>query len=938
MDRRSFMKIVGGASGAAAVGSCGVDKGTEYLIPYLVPPEEEIVPGEAVYYNTTCTECPAACGVRAKVRNGFPVKLEGLDGHPVSDGALCVRGQASITRLYHPDRVTGPLARNDSGGFDGIGWDEAGARIARAIEQAREDGSGILYLPSHRSGVSSEVINLFCRRTTARRLHDFELYSHSAIREANSALFGRYELPHYAIGEADLLITVGADIIETFASPVSHAVGLKRAKERPGFRWLHLEPHLSLTGLQADERLVLHPGSEAHLLLHLLRYLISRQEHRRRLPADLFDMVQRTPAGDAPAQTGLSRETLDSVARALARSRKPLLIVGGVSTGHLRGLEAAFLGGLIQWLTGAFESTVRFSYTGGGSRAGSMRDLGRLCEQLEDHGAGVLFFAAANPVRLYSDPEGLREALGKVGLKVALTSLLDETARQCDIVLPLSHYLESWGELEPREGVHSIIQPALDPLGDTRSEGDILLGLMRTTSDVKRRRTFQAYLFDSLGGPRPRGFVEELIERGYAGGPMVSSDVSIATDTAGPFLEDMELRPGIKRPILVVAPSVRGFDGRSAELPLLREIPDPVTTISYGRWLAVSDSEAGRLSLEDGDEIEASLGRFSLRLPVKVHGRMPEGIYGVHRDILDEYPAGFDPRTGEQYACVQGSAFSKTGASIELPVMSASMSQDGRGIIPRPNHREAGRHGHGPRPNMYPAVEHETHRWAMAIDLDKCIGCAACVAACYIENNVPVVGLEEHLKGRELSWLRVEPFYEEDGRGRIEFVPMLCQHCTYAPCETVCPVYAAYHNPEGLNAQIYNRCVGTRYCSNNCPYKVRRFNWFTYKRPSPTDKMLNPDVFVRGKGVMEKCTFCIQRIRAAHDRAKDESRPIRDGDVMTACQQACPTGAIVFGDLLDESSRVYDLAHSDRAYTIFESLGTEPGVYYLGRRDRPHTS
>jgi len=263
----------------------------------------------------------------------------------------------------------------------------------------------------------------------------------------------------------------------------------------------------------------------------------------------------------------------------------------------------------------------------------------------------------------------------------------------------------------------------------------------------------------------------------------------------------------------------------------------------------------------------------------------------------------------------------KTGSRIEIPILSGSTSQHGRGLIPmEPIHRHE-------RVSFYPREAYGEYRWAMAVDLDRCIGCSACVAACYIENNVPIVGRSEQRKGREMSWIRIEPYYRE---GKADFLPMMCQQCDDAPCETVCPVFAAYHNPEGLNVQVYNRCVGTRYCSNNCPYKVRRFNWFDHrKRKPPLDRMLNPELFVRWKGVMEKCTFCIQRIRKGHDTAKDEEREIRDGEIITACGESCPTRAITFGNLLDKKSRVYRLAHSDRAYRVFEGLGTEPAVYYL---------
>jgi molybdopterin-containing oxidoreductase family iron-sulfur binding subunit len=288
-----------------------------------------------------------------------------------------------------------------------------------------------------------------------------------------------------------------------------------------------------------------------------------------------------------------------------------------------------------------------------------------------------------------------------------------------------------------------------------------------------------------------------------------------------------------------------------------------------------------------------------------------------------------EPKTGEMLAYVEAIKVERTGSRVRLPIMAGSLALVGRGIVPWPVHRKE-REDHGPE-TLYPEHEHKDYRWAMAIDLELCTGCSACVAACYIENNVPVVGRQEHLIGREMSWIRIEQ--HRDARGRLNFLPMLCQHCENAPCEPVCPVFAAYHNPQGLNAQIYNRCVGTRYCSNNCPYKVRRFNWFDHDWPSPLDKMLNPELLVRSRGVMEKCTFCIQRIRAAGDRAKDEGRKIRDGEVVPACAQTCPSGAIVFGSILDEESRVWKKAHSERSYRVFEELGTESAVYYLARRE-----
>ena len=954
MDRRKFVKLVGGASSAAFVGACGVDKGTEYLIPHVIPPDEEIIPGTAVYYGTTCTECPAGCGIRAKVRDGRPVKLEGLPGHPINDGRLCIRGQASLTRLYHPDRIKTPMSRVSGGEFRSVSWEEALDRIAEGLREAGSSGLRSAYLPSRRTGASSDILDLFCRRMGVRRLPGFEIYSHSAIREANGMLFGRREVPFYDIENCDFLLTVGADILETFVSPVSYAVQLSRAKSKTDLTWLHFEPHLSLTGLQADGRFVLHPGGEALLLAFLLGRIASSERSGRVIPRWLLGLPPRPSEREVSEKTGLDEETLEKAARGLERSRSPLLIVGGVSTGHERGLEAAFLAGVIQWITGMVGSTVSFNRAEEYGSVGSIRDLDDFVGSMGD--CGVLFLSDVDPVSLAPNPEGLREGMRGLKLKVALSDFMNPTAKECDLVLPTSHSLESWGAAAPRRGITSIIRPAIDPIHDTRTEGDILLGIMLAASAIKRLRTFRSYLTERLSSGRPLGFLEELVSVGYHQDDPNTAEPRMDEAAASRFVEDINLEPGLKPPLLVLTPSIRAFDGRSAVLPLMQEIPDPVTTISYGRWIGLSETEASRLGLKDGDEIQASSPDSSLTAPVKTVRGLPEGIYVFQRWMPDAPPVAFDPRTGEAACYVEERAISKTGASFSLPIMSGSMSQHDRGIIPRPNHRQGGRagvhgghEGHGEDSSMYPEVEHSGHRWAMAIDLDLCIGCSACVAACYLENNVPVVGLEEHLKGREMSWLRVEPYYNDDAeqrrpgvlggmrgaaRAAVSFIPMLCQHCTYAPCESVCPVYAAYHTPQGLNAQVYNRCVGTRYCSNNCPYKVRRFNWFTHKPPEPMDRMLNPDIFTRGKGVMEKCTFCVQRINAARDAAKDESREIRDGEIVPACAQTCPTGAIVFGDLLDESSAVYELAHSERAYTVFEHLGTEPGVYYLSGRKK----
>jgi molybdopterin-containing oxidoreductase family iron-sulfur binding subunit len=403
---------------------------------------------------------------------------------------------------------------------------------------------------------------------------------------------------------------------------------------------------------------------------------------------------------------------------------------------------------------------------------------------------------------------------------------------------------------------------------------------------------------------------------------------------------------GAESAALVIAPSLRWYDGRGENLDLLREIPDPLSTVTWDAWVSVGLDTARALGVKDGDEIDMRAGGWSTKLPVRRQPGLPRDVFMVQRGVTP-VPAGWARTSGEGSALLGDLTVQPTGRHMHLTFVAGSLGDDGRGAVPgehpkhfgllgkmEEEHAEARAEGHGHEPKreditFYPVPEYPKYRWAMAIDMDKCTGCSACIAACTIENNVAMSGRENHIKGREMQWIRIEPYYADDG-GKADFVPTMCQHCDYAPCEPVCPVYATYHNNEGLNAQVYNRCVGTRYCSNNCSYKQRRFNWFDFsKRPYPLNLMVNPDVSVRGKGVMEKCTFCVQRIRKARDVAKDEKRDIREGDLTTACAQSCPGNAIVFGNLLDEKSQVHQWAHDPRSSRLLEELGTSPAVFYL---------
>ena len=929
MDRRQFLQMLGLVSSAAALSSCGSDTGQKELVSLLVPPEDGIVPGTEAWRPSTCCECPAHCGLLTRIRDDRPVKLEGNPAHPVNRGGLCPRGQASLWRLYHPQRLKTPLKRQANGKFATISWSQALTEIAETLRQNHNRDRQNVWLAGRSSGTLDKLIDAFCTSLQIERLPEFEPFSHSALRQAYRQLFDRDELPRYRVEQADLLLTIGADLLETFASPVdytAHTSALAADKNR---QWLHLEPHYSLTGANANQRLVLRPGSEGQLLLWLLQTLSGQGRYRNRWSQQLKKVLPAQDLAATAKATGLQPQQLQQLAERFLNAERPLLIVGGVATAHRNALPVAVLGALLQWLTTQPWNGLDFAAGENYAGVGSLLDVDKFSRRLADDRTGVLFVSRCNPVRHSPAALNLKTALAKASLRVGLAELADDTTATMDLVLPLTHSLESWGDTEPRRGIVSLLQPLHKPSPQVLSEGDLLLKLLRKATGDSPAVDWESYLQGHWKSRFSNAELTQLLDDGFLVTPQTQPTLRLDQARAKKALQNLQLQPPLPLPAAVIAPSIRSYDGRSHNLELLSEIPDPLTTISYGNWVSISKQTAERYRLEDGDELKLTGAAWHSEQPVRLQPGLAAEVLTLPMDSLPAPAVGFDPLTGEALRYSDALQLKRTGKIHRLPILAGSPSQQGRGLIPKPVHLKEGHDSqkHGEHPSLYPKPQYEKYRWAMAIDLQRCVGCSACAAACYIENNVPVVGKADHLAGREMSWLRIEPFY--DAQGRVDFLPMLCQQCDYAPCEAVCPVYAAYHNPEGLNVQVYNRCVGTRYCSNNCPYKVRRFNWWQHKSPPPLDLLRNPDLPLRSKGMMEKCTFCLQRIRLAKDRAKDEKRLVRDGEITPACAQSCPAGAIVFGNLLDKESRVYRLMQSRRAYRVFAELGTEPAVHYL---------
>ncbi len=989
MDRRRFLTVLGATGGAAAAASaCDIKaEPTEHLVPYLVPPENQ-VPGTATYYATTCRECGAGCGLHAKVREGRVIKLEGNPESPINQGRLCSRGQAALQGLYNPDRVTDPMERGPSGEWRKLSWDDAIARLQAKTKEAR--GKGIAFVTGLESGSFGELVDAWMKKVGGRHV-TCEPFAFEALREGNRIAFGTPAIPWYDFANARYIVSFGADFMETWLSPVAYQNGFSRAhgfdagRDAAMAKFVYVGPRLALTGMSADEWIAAAPGTEGMLALAMAHVIVT--ERLAPVPADM-GRVRAALDANAPervaAAVGIEAQTITRLAREFAASKGGLAVAGGIAAQYANGAEIVAAVNILNYVAGQVGKTVKFGPNHALAAAGSFRQLTDLVRDMSAGKVALLLVHGANPG--HSLPAAFSQALGHVGYRVSFSSYLDETAAASDLVLPDLHPLEQWNDSRPRTGVYALQQPVMQPVfPGTRHAGEVLL------EAAGKSGSFKDYLQSRWRGVhqrygRGRGFDEfwnDALQHGgvYADAPAENVRLSLeVTRASSPDRPALGWRPSPDEPALVVFPSIALHDGRGANKPWLQELPDPVSKITWHGWVEVHPDTAARWQVAAGDIVLLKSPFGTVRAPVWItpgvrpdvlavptgQGHKAYGRYAKDRsfnafELLSDVPTAYGGR-----AHVVSVAVATTGDHRHLATTEGDAREQGRGVIevlPLARARELKRGAHPFSERETPpyadramrgwadaqrekaslgnyAGEHP--RWAMAIDLAKCTGCSACVTACYAENNLATVGEELVSRRRQMSWLRIERYYTSGDAGRpvgAVVTPMLCQQCGNAPCEPVCPVYAAYHTPDGLNGQVYNRCVGTRYCANNCPYKVRYFNWYNYAEPGgeweswpdPLNMLLNPDVTVREKGVMEKCTFCVQRIRGAQNRARLEDRNVQDGDITPACAQACPSEAIVFGDLHDKTSRVAALAQDPRGYHVLAGLNTQPAITYLAK-------
>ncbi|MBI3636397.1 MAG: molybdopterin-dependent oxidoreductase [Candidatus Rokubacteria bacterium] len=963
MNRRDFFKVVTTTGAAAAVSGC--QQAAEKILP-MVTPNEQLVPGVASWFASTCRECPAGCGVLARNREGRVVKLEGNPDHPVNHGALCVRGQAALQGLYHPNRFDGPQKR-DGNTVAAVKWDDALKMVGDRIGELRRAGKGraIALVTQLETGTLGTVLDKWTQAVGARPRVTFEPFGYEAVRAANRQVFGRDAIPYYAFEDAEVVLSFGADYLETWLSNVNAARGFAKMhsfKQGRAGTVVHVEPRQSLTASNADEWVRNAPGTEGLLALAVLKAMVDAGLVDRRFGDAVAGLDIRKVAAD----TGVSAETIKHVAEVFGHAKPGLAVGGGVAVTGSNATQTLAAINLLNAAVGAVGKTVRFGPDSAYARVTPYADVAALVPAMAAGEIELLLLGpGVNPA--FTLPGGLKftDAARKVPMIVSFANQPDETTALAHLVLPDVHWLEAWGDYAPREGVVGLMQPTMLPIKDSRPMGDVLLAAGRAplgdagkalpnTIEDALRAAWEAVV---------RGQWGAALEQGGAWRDVAPAAVTakVGTVDAGRPKLDGDAN-GL---VLLAYPSFRFYDGRSASRAWLQETPDTMTQSVWDAWAEVSLEVAKKLGLTTGDVVRVTSPHGAIEVPAYVSPTIHPDAVAIpigHRYAPYHVPLYVSaPTTTLNPVALLGHApdagsggatylnvkvtLARTGARRPMAILQATHDQDEREIVQHVDLRTAREQALRGKPkdahdpvSMYPPQVYPGYRWGLAIDTDACIGCQACTVACQAENNVPVVGKAQAAYGRQLHWLRIERWAEGKADHPTNvFLPMLCQHCEIAPCEPVCPVFAAYRTEEGLNGQVYNRCVGTRYCGNNCPYHVRRFNWFNYARPEPLDVQLNPDVTVRQLGVMEKCTMCIQRIVAGKDHARDEKRPVRDGDIQTACQQTCPTQAITFGNLKDEKAEVVKLVHSPRTYHVLEELGTRPSVSYLKKIVRTHS-
>jgi MoCo/4Fe-4S cofactor protein with predicted Tat translocation signal len=1036
-NRRDFLKFLGFSTVAATLAAC--EAPVTKAIPYVYRPDDGVIPGVANWYASTYFDGNDYAGVIVKTREGRPIKIEGNTLSKVSLGGANARIQASVLSLYDSKRLHGPQMKAGAAWSEKT-WAEMDAAIGPKLTQSK----GIAILSSTIISPSSKAaIAEFGKKYSNVRHITYDSISYAGMIQANLSSAGKAMIPAYRFDKADVIVSLGADFLANWISPLEHArqYGITRkvsAEKKTMSKHYQFESIMSLTGSNADERFPVKPSEIGKVALAIL-----------------------AGVGGSVSAPAVYKNEVDQVVKSLKGANGKALVVCGSNDPAVQLVVNE-----INTKIGAYGATIDTAvtdYTHQGDDAAVKKLVADMGSSID-----TVIFWNTNPIYTAPKALGFEAAMKKLSNRISFSSHVDETAVLCDFICPDHHYLESWNDHMPRTGHYSLQQPSIRPLFSTRHAQETLLSWAGNTTEY--RTYIQNYWKSNLMGMQSafgdftafwnnslrdgavelhgavaapvvddkkddkKNIVQKIVDAVKPGTdstataePMMAMSMSsdgtfsftgekITLDKA---VADINATKGGQYELTIYQSTALG-NGNQAQNPWLQEMPDPITKITWDNYVTMHPMDVKNMKLFGLEESEDLIVRFDqmedeldvvtvssngheVKLPVWFQPGQAKGTIGIalgygrkgFNEIIDNTGANIFPAIGmtasgtmsydaiatlapvadakHKIACTQahGTIMARNEDLLRETTLAVFASPDSKEKYnPRVEMHTYKGQQDVENLDLWNEFERPNHKWALAIDLNSCIGCGSCVVSCNAENNVHVVGKEEVRRSREMHWLRIDRYYssntvkeevEEKGEmgtkemyrkmenpafdnPRVAFQPVMCQHCNHAPCETVCPVLATNHSSEGLNQMAYNRCVGTRYCANNCPFKVRRFNWFNYvdyHRFEPVNlnpahdelgrMVLNPDVVVRARGVMEKCSMCVQRIQGGKLEAKKAGRRPVDGEINTACAQSCPTNAIMFGDLNDENSEVSQWYNDDRKFEMLEEIGVRPSVFYLAK-------
>jgi len=976
MSRKQFLALLTASAAFAAAGCTNYrDKGE--IVPYAKKPEE-ITPGVPNFYASTCAGCSQSCGILIKTREGRPIKIDGNPDHPVNRGKICAKGQASILNLYDPNRLRKPTRGSSVATLEDLSWKQADTEIRNQLAASTTSGKSVaLIAHSMVSPTAQKVLDDFVAKFPTTRVYVHDFFHDENRRRAWQRCYGTSAVPVVAWEKAEVILALESDFLGTEGNTIEQIrkfAGARDIMRNGAFNRLYcVEGTMSLTGANADYRLRLRPDGQGEFVAALIKEIATV---RRAAKADAR-VTASAPSGTLRTfaeKNGLAPAILDRLVDDLLAKRGKAVIHAGNTLPESVHVAVNYLNELLG-NTALYDDRHANLFPKALTPAA---DFETLIQEMKNGAVAMVVHLGTNPVYHLPRGMGYKEALRNVPVSVSLVESEDETAQWCTHVLPVNHAYESWGDFSIRTGVTSLQQPVIAPLYDTRQREAVLLTWMNadgvyseTVYHEFMMRRWEKEVFPALK-PRAdfKAFWYSAIHDGVVVQEVTAAQPLRFNAAALDAVEPAAAVPGI---LLALRENHFLGDGRFANNGWLQELPHPVSKIVWDNYAALSPATARELGVEHADLIEIASPQGKLTIPVGVqpgladkfvsielgYGRTNAGPIGSGVGANATVLLDREGITGSRM--LRDVRMAKAAGKVDLVSTQEHHSLDDEFLKDLHIKREIIREGtlrqyekdpeflQHRRPELFSIskeVEYKGVKWAMAIDMNKCLGCNACVSGCNVENNIPVVGKEQVRKGREMQWIRIDRYYAGPPETpTLSHQPMLCQHCDGAPCENVCPVVATTHSADGLNQMTYNRCVGTKYCSNNCPYKVRRFNFFNFRDhvadgyygEEPVSLMHNPEVTVRSRGVMEKCTFCVQRIMEARQHAAERGHPLKGNDVKTACQDACPAQAIVFGDMNDPESEVSRYRKHNLGYYVLEEVNTRPNVTYLAKLRNIHS-